>query len=95
MVTLLIYCGKNYWNYSDDRKAYNKYLAVTDLEKKIKKDSADIAKKDSVAGVQKKDSSSAGQKADSLSGKAKPDTLTKEQKADKGAWEGKGKRDEI
>jgi len=91
MVALLIHCGKNYWNYADDRKAYNKYLAVTDLEKKIKKDSADIAKKDSIAGVRKKDSSFAGQKADSLSGKAKPDTLTKEQQADKGAWEGKVK----
>jgi uncharacterized protein len=91
IVSLFIYCGKNYWNYTDDRKAYNKYLAVTDLEKKIRKDSADIAKKDSVPGAQKKDSLSAGAKTDSLSGKAKLDTLTKEQKADKSAWEGKVK----
>jgi uncharacterized protein len=88
-VAMIIYSGKNYWNYSDDRKAYNKYLAVTNFEKKIKKDSADNAKKDSLLKLQKKDSLSAGQKIDSLSGKTKKDTLTKEQKDDKGAWEGK------
>lgn len=88
-VALVIYCGKNYWNYSDDRKAYNKYLAVTNVEKKIKKDSTDNAKKDSLLKTQKKDSLSAVKKTDSLSGKAKTDTLTKKQKDDKSAWEGK------
>jgi uncharacterized protein len=88
-IAMIIYCGKNYWNYSDDRKAYNKYLAVTNFEKKIKKDSTDNTKKDSLLRTQKKDSLSAGLKTDSLSGKAKTDTLTKEQKSDKGAWEGK------
>lgn len=89
MVTLIIYTGKNYWNYSDDRRAYHKYVAVTNVEKKIKKDSADIAKRDSIPEAQKKDSSAAAQKIDSLAGKANRDTLTKEQTADKGAWEGK------
>ena len=89
MVTMIIYAGKNYWNYSDDRKAYHKYAAVTNVEKKIKKDSADIAKRDSIFKALKKDSSAAGLKTDSSSGKTKPDTLTKEQKDDKGAWEGK------
>ena len=88
-VAMMIYCGKNYWNYSDDRKAYNKYLAATNFEKKIKKDFDDNAKKDSLLRTQKKDSLSAGQKTDSSSAKAKTDTLTKEQKDDKGAWEGK------
>jgi len=89
ILAMIIYSGKNYWNYSDDRKAYNKYLAVTNFEKKIKKDSADNAKKDSLLKTQKKESLPAGQKTDSLTGKAKKDTLTKEQKDDKGAWEGK------
>jgi uncharacterized protein len=89
IVAMIIYCGKNYWNYADDRKAYNKYMAVINFEKKIKKDSEVNAKKDSLLKLQKKDNLSAGQKTDSLSGIAKADTLTKEQKDDKGAWEGK------
>ena len=39
-----IYSGKNYWSYSDDKKTYSKYLAVTAVEKKIEKDSVDKAK---------------------------------------------------
>ena len=38
MLTTLIYCGKIYWSYSDDHKTYQKYLAVTAIEKGFKKD---------------------------------------------------------
>jgi uncharacterized protein len=44
-LTTLIYCGKNYWNYADDKKMYRKYLTVTALEKKFVKDSIDKAQK--------------------------------------------------
>lgn len=43
----LIYCGKQYWNYADDKKGYKKFLAVTAVEKKFKQDSTARAKKDS------------------------------------------------
>jgi len=89
LVALLIFCGKNYWNYADDRKTYRKYLAVTDVEKKIKKDSTDQAKKDSILKSQQKDLVPTAQKPDSTASKPKKDTLTKEQKNDKSAWEGK------
>lgn len=72
-VVTLIYSGKNFWSYADDRKTYNKYVAVLAAEEKIKKDS--VAKsKAIVAGI--KDST------------AKKDTLTKKQAGEKGAWEG-------
>jgi len=45
LVTTLIYCGKNYWQYSDKQKVYSKYLAVTALEKKYQKDSVNKATK--------------------------------------------------
>ena len=69
----LIYSGKNYWSYSDDKKTYSKYLAVTAVEKKIEKDSIDKAKAILAAGI--KDST------------AKKDTLTKKQAEEKGEWE--------
>lgn len=70
----LIYCGKNYWRYAEDKKTYAKYLAVIDVEKKITKDSAAKAKAIVAAGI--KDST------------AKKDTLTKKQAEEKTAWEG-------
>jgi len=70
----LIYSGKNYWRYADDKKTYSKYLAVTAVEKKIEKDSVDKAKAILAAGI--KDST------------AKKDTLTKKQAQEKGACEG-------
>lgn len=88
LVVMLIYCGKIYWNYSDDRKTYNKYLAVVAAEKKIRSDSADVAKKDSVAKAQLKDTSLA-KKTDTSAVKTKIDTLTKKQNEEKGAWEGR------
>lgn len=87
---LFVYAGKNYWKYSDDRKVYTKYVAATAVEKKIKTDSTDKAKRDSIAKSALKDSTSLGNtRIDSLSNKAKADTLTKEQENDKGAWEGR------
>lgn len=90
LVTTLIYCGKFYWDFADDRKKYNKFLLVQAAEKKItekaKKDSIDnIGRKDTSARVMK-DSLGKDLKKDSLA--VKKDTLTKEQKRDKGAWEG-------
>ncbi|MEI9912957.1 MAG: hypothetical protein WDO71_26940 [Bacteroidota bacterium] len=35
MITTLIYCGKQYWNYADDRKVYKKFSAVAAVEKKF------------------------------------------------------------
>jgi uncharacterized protein len=34
ILTTLIYCGKNYWKYADDKKVYNKYLVVIAAEKR-------------------------------------------------------------
>jgi len=59
----LVYCGKNYWSYADDRSAYQKYLTVVAAEKKISKDSAAAAqkniafKKDTLTKKQKKEKS--------------------------------------
>jgi len=85
--TLLIFCGKNYWNYSDDKKIYRKFLAVTEVEKRIKKDSSHNAKKDSILNLQKKDSLSKQAGADTLTKNATKDTLTKDQQEEKSAWE--------
>lgn len=85
ILVTFIYCGKNYWQFADDRKAYNKYLAVVAVEKKISKDSADKATSDSLLKKQGKDSLSKLQPDTLLQ---KKDTLTKEQKDDKAAWEG-------
>ncbi len=63
ILTTFIYCGKNYWNYADDKKMYTKYLAVTALEKKFEKDSIAkaqkgiVAKKDTLTKLQKQDTS--------------------------------------
>ena len=74
LVTALIFSGKHFWNYSDDKEARKKYLAVLAVEKKIKQDSiARVAKKDTVKNAK---------------AIAKTDTLTREQKRDKQAWEG-------
>jgi uncharacterized protein len=75
--SLLIFCGKNYWQYADDKKALKKYKAAIAVENRIKKDSAERAAK--LPSLSKNDSIAA----------AKKDTLTKEQQADKSAWEGK------
>jgi len=86
----LIYCGKQYWNYADDRKDYKKYIAVTVVENKFKADSTSRARKDSMDRkgdtVLLKDTLLKNKLADSLA--RKNDTLTKKQKGQKGKWEG-------
>jgi uncharacterized protein len=82
----VIYCGKMFWNYADDKKALRKYKAAVKVEDKFKKDSTDRHRKDSIAGMP----------VDSIKvrdsiGK-KNDTLTRQQKQDKEAWEGMTKR---
>ena len=82
IICTLIYCGKSFWNYTDDKSAYKKFKAVTVVEEKFKKDSAVRHNKDSISGMTKVEL----KKSDSLA--KKRDTLTKEQQKDKGAWEG-------
>ncbi len=61
IIITLIYCGKNYWSYADDKKTYHKYVTVTNLEKKFEKDSIAkarqgiIIKKDTLSKLQKED----------------------------------------
>jgi uncharacterized protein len=89
-VFLLIFFGKQFWNYQDDRKDYKKYLAVTAVEKRIKADSLARAKKDSTLRLKDtvliKDVLAKNKLADSIA--RKNDTLTKKQKEEKGKWEG-------
>ena len=82
LIATLIYCGKMYWNYADDKKAYRKFKAIEKVEEKFKKDSTERHRKDSIARLP----------ADSIRvrdsiGK-KNDTLTRLQKQDKDRWEG-------
>jgi uncharacterized protein len=58
----LIYSGKYYWDYADDKKSYKKYLAVTALEKKFEKDS--LAKATAAGKAVKKDTLTKFQKQD-------------------------------
>jgi len=57
----IVYCGKNYWNYTDNKKTYHKYTAITALEKKFEKDSTTkaqkgiVAKKDTLTWRQQQD----------------------------------------
>lgn len=89
-VFLLIFFGKQFWNYQDDKKDYKKYLAVTAIEKRIKADSTTRAKKDSTLRTKDtllfKDELAKNKLADSIA--RKKDTLTKKQKEEKGKWEG-------
>lgn len=90
IIFTLIYCGKNYWNYADDKKDYKKYLVVKTVEEKFKQDSTNRAKKDSVEKtkdtIQLKDVLAKNKLADSIA--KKTDTLTKKQGEEKGKWEG-------
>ena len=99
IIAALLFSGKTFWRYADDKKAYSKYLAVLNVEKKIKKDSTTRAK-DSIATAKKVNPLQA--KANAQIALAKPvkdtlktgmaavkkDTLTGEQTRDKQAWEG-------
>ena len=82
IICTLIYCGKSFWNYNDDKTALKKFRAITLVEDKFKKDSTLRHNKDSLSGM-----TAAALKIRDSIGK-KTDTLTKEQKKDKGAWEG-------
>ncbi len=86
----LIYCGKQYWNYTDDKKDYKKYIAVTLIEKKFKQDSSFRAKKDSIDRtkdtIKLKDTLLNNKRLDSIA--KKNDTLTSKQAGEKGKWEG-------
>ena len=59
LATTVIYCGKLFWDYADDKKVYHKYVAVTNLEKKFSRDSIAkaktgiVAKKDTLTKQQK------------------------------------------
>ena len=90
LVCTLVYCGKQYWNYCDDKKMYKKYTAVTAVEKKFKADSTARANKDSILRTKDtvllKDSLLKNKLVDSLT--RKNDTLTKKQADEKEAWEG-------
>ena len=90
IVCTLIYCGKQYWNYADDKKNYKKYTAVMAVEKKFKADSSSRAKKDSIDRTKDtvllKDTLLKNRLNDSLA--KKNDTLTKKQSEEKGTWEG-------
>lgn len=83
IIVTLIYCGKMFWYYADDKTTYKKFKAVTLVEEKFRKDSAARHYKDSLSGM-----TAAALKISDSVGK-KNDTLTAEQKKDKGAWEGK------
>ncbi len=81
LITTLIYCGKIYWFYADDKKAFRKFTAVTLVEEKFKKDSSERHRKDSIAGMPK----DTVRVRDSIA--KKNDTLTTFQKRDKETWE--------
>ncbi len=86
----LIFCGKNYWNYADDQKAYKKYTVVKTVETRIKQDSLSRAKKDSLDRTKDTillaDTLLQNKRLDSIA--IKNDTLTNKQVEEKGAWEG-------
>ncbi|HMR92961.1 MAG TPA: DUF418 domain-containing protein [Chitinophagaceae bacterium] len=70
----IIYCGKNYWNYSDDKKAYGKYLVVTEKEKQFSKDSLTRFREDSTWAAANP-AAWAGKKKDTLVKRGDKDTL--------------------
>jgi uncharacterized protein len=89
LITTLIYCGKNYWNYADDRKAYKKFTVVAAVEKKFAAADTIVKKKiDSLLKIQSNDPLSNKLINDTLLKRHKNDTLTKKQARDKQAWEG-------
>ncbi len=64
IVTTLIYSGKTFWRFADDKKAYNKFLAVTALEKKAQQDSIKKVQAGALASSVKKDTLTKQQKGD-------------------------------
>jgi uncharacterized protein len=89
MITTLVYCGKIYWNYSDDNKSYNKYTAVVAVEKKFASaDTVTKQKVDSLLKLQGTNPFYSPLVNDTLLRRHKNDTLTRIQARDKQAWEG-------
>jgi uncharacterized protein len=89
ILATLVYCGKNYWSYSDDKKTYKKFLVVSEVEKKFA--SADTATKqkiDSLLKIKNNDPLSNKLVDDTLLKRHKNDTLTRQHTRDKQAWEG-------
>lgn len=86
----LIYCGKQYWNYADDKYDYKKFLDVSLVEKKFKADSTSRAQQDSISrpkdSILLKAALAKNKIRDSLA--RKRDTLTTIQSEEKGKWEG-------
>ena len=89
LLCTFVYCGKNFWNYAEDKKDYEKYVAVTVIEKKFKADSAASAQ-DSIQIT--KDTTNLAKKLVEIKRKdslvKKKDTLTEKQSGEKGKWEG-------
>ncbi len=93
IISTLIYCGKNYWYYADDKKVYNKYTAVMTIEKKFAAADTPTKKRiDSLLKIKNGDPFSNKLIDDTLLKRHKNDTLTKEEAKDKQAWEGLVKR---
>lgn len=108
LLVLVINSGKYYWNYTDDTKAYSKYVVADSLAKKYHIRDSIQQRNDSIAGrfAKGKDSilkaahltKGNSTKAGSLSAKndstAKKtiDTLTRKQKKQMEEWEGIAKR---
>jgi uncharacterized protein len=88
LLTTLIYCGKNYWRYHDDKTTYEKYLSVVAIEKTFKKDSTDSLKKTTKNDSSIKASTTIASTFKKDSSAQKKDTLTRQQQEDKSAWEG-------
>jgi uncharacterized protein len=73
LLTMLIFCGKIFWDFAETKTTYKKYLAVTAVENKYKADSIAKSKKIKQAVVAKAST-------------VKKDTLNKQQEEDKQAW---------
>ena len=90
LVCTLVYCGKLYWLYADDKSDRKKWVAVSVIEKKYKADSLTRAKKDSLSmpadSIQRKVYQAKIRIADSIA--RKNDTLTNKQNGEKSKWEG-------
>jgi uncharacterized protein len=89
LVVTLIYCGKQYWNYADDKKTHEKFLVVSTVEKKFaSSDTVTKQKIDSLLRIQHNNPFFSPIYSDSLIKRHSNDTLTKEQAKDKQAWDG-------
>ncbi len=77
LIFTLIYSGKKYWSYAEDKKSYNKFLAIKEIEKKFSSDSTARFRQDSLWVIAHKDSLQKVKVADSLAKLNQPDSLRK------------------